>query len=82
MDDKRGNNNVAPKEFVWKVRVRSLAHLESWIKDYFAEFAITHEQDGTTCLNGELSDMSAVYGLILLLRDAGVELLSLHVERV
>ncbi len=82
MDDKRGNNKVAPKAFVWKVRVRSLAHLESWIKDYFVEFAITHEQDGTTFLNGELSDMSAVYGLILLLRDAGVELLSLHVERV
>ena len=82
MDNKRGNYKVAPQEYVWRVRVRSLAHLESWIKDYFAEFAISHEQDGTTCLNGELSDMSAVYGLILLLRDAGVELLSLHVERV
>ena len=75
------DNQVAPKEYAWKVRVRSLAHLESWIKDYFAEFAISYEQDGTTCLNGELSDMSAVYGLIFLLRDAGVEILSLHVER-
>lgn len=76
------NNRVAPREYKWQVQVRSLAHLESWIKDYFAEFTITHEQDGITILKGELTDISAVYGLILLLRDAGVELLSLHAERV
>jgi len=32
-------------------------------------------------LNGELTDLPAVYGLILQLRDGGIDLLSLQVEK-
>lgn len=71
-----------PDEFRWQVRVKSAAHLDSWITDCFSGLNLEHRSDGTTNLAGTLSDLPAVYGLILQLRDNGVELLTLQVERV
>jgi len=67
--------------YCWQVRVKSAAHLDNWISDCFSGLKLKHRDDGTTFLTGELTDLPAVYGLILQLRDGGVNLLSLHVER-
>ncbi len=71
-----------PDQFHWQVRVKSAAHLDSWITDCVSGLNLEHRCDGTTILAGALSDLPAVYGLILQLRDNGVELLTLQVERV
>ena len=75
-------NRTSAEKYFWQVQVRSAGHLDSWIKDYLEVMNIQHEKDGSTHLSGELPDFPAVYGLILQLRDAGIALLSLHVERV
>ncbi len=69
------------RSYVWRIRVRSAAHLDSWIRDSFASLQLRHEDDGSTVLTGTLPDMSAVYGFFLQLRDAGVVLLSLRIHR-
>ncbi len=51
-------------------------------RDYLGVININHEEDGSIYLQGELPDLPAVYGLILQLSDAGIAMLSLHVERV
>ncbi len=68
--------------YSWKIKVVSEAHLDHWIKDYFGGLDISHQQDSSSVISGELTDMPAVYGLILRLRDAGIVLLSLEAERV
>lgn len=73
---------TSEEKYHWQVQVRSAGHLDSWFKDYLGVMTIHHEKDGSTYLQGELPDLPAVYGLILQLRDAGIALLSLHVERV
>jgi len=67
--------------YCWQVRVKTVAHLDNWISDCFGGLKLEHRDDGTTVLTGELTDLPAVYGLILQLRDGGVDLLSLQVER-
>ncbi len=67
--------------YCWQVRVRSAAHLDCWITDCFNGLNLKHQDDGTTVVTGELIDLPAVYGLVLQLRDSGVDLLSLQVKR-
>ncbi len=67
--------------YCWQVRVSSAAHLDYWITDCFSGLKIEHRDNGTTALTGELTDLPAVYGLVLQLRDSGVDLLSLQIER-
>lgn len=69
-------------DYAWKIRIRSAAHLDYWIEDYFGGLKISHELDGSSLITGELLDLPAVYGLILQLRDAGIYLLALQVERI
>ena len=78
------NNNKkdAADRYPWHIQVRSAAHLDCWIKDYFDGLTVSHQRNGTTIITGELVDLSAVYGLILKLRDAGVDLLSLQAKRL
>ena len=73
--------NKAPLEYIWQVRVRSASHLDFWIKERFAGLCMSHEEDGTTTIAGELDDLSAVYGFVLQMRDAGTTLLSLCIKR-
>lgn len=77
------NNHCCSKdEYSWTVIVQAEAHLDYWIKDCFDGLVVRHESGGTTLLTGVLLDLPAVYGVILQLRDTGVEIISLQVERV
>ncbi len=75
-------SNEAFTEYVWSIQVYSKTHLDDWIEDYFAGLNIVHKEDGSSQIAGELPDLPAVYGFILQLRDKGICLLSLQVERM
>lgn len=75
------NNRAASEQELWQIRVRAEAHLDFWIEDYIDGLNIHHKRDGSSILTGELPDMPAVYGLILQLRDTGISILSLQVEK-
>ncbi len=76
------NEKAANENFSWWVQVHSETHLDDWLKDYFSGLEIKRKKSGITLITGKMQDLPEVYGLILKLRDSGVVLLSLHVERV
>jgi hypothetical protein len=50
---------------------------EEWA-DWFDGLEIVSGAHGTSILQGEMADASAIYGLIAKLRDLGLELLSIE----
>ncbi|GEM_PF-1021167 len=76
------NEAIVDETFSWWVQVHSETHLDDWLKDYFSGLEIQRQSSGITLLTGKMQDLPEVYGLILKLRDSGVVLLSLQVERV
>lgn len=65
----------------WAVTAKTRDHLDDWVGEYLGNLSLQREPEGTTCISGTLPDMPAVYGFILRLRDGGIPLLSLQVER-
>jgi hypothetical protein len=61
-------------------RVTIRGHLSSWFCRSFDGLEAQHV-DGDTVLVGEISDASALYGLIERLRDLGLELVGLEQVR-
>ncbi len=74
--DERQMNN----EPVLLIRIKVRGHLKEWFGDYFGGLSLKYNEDGSCILTGKLQDSAAFYGLILNLRDSGVELLSLKVK--
>ena len=64
------------------VEMRVKGHLKEWFNDYFGGLQLNYNEDGSCTLTGKLEDSAAFYGLILTLRDSGVELLSLEARKV
>ncbi|RQD75770.1 MAG: hypothetical protein D5R97_05550 [Candidatus Syntrophonatronum acetioxidans] len=78
---KNFTKGLNPDSFSWKIRVETAAHIDSWMADCFNGLNIEHRDKGTTVITGFLADLPAVYGLILQMRDRGVELLSMEVRK-
>lgn len=74
--DSSGNGPV----FCVKVRVKG--DLTGWVGDYFGGLKLDYNRDGSCRLVGKLPDSAAFYGLVLTLRDSGVELLSLKATKL
>ncbi len=51
-------------------------HLTAQWAAIFDGMEITCLEDGNTCITGDLPDQSALYGLLMRLRDLGMTLLS------
>ena len=81
MDGKKLSNDIFT-EYAWSIEVYSETHLDDWIEDCFAGLSVVHKEDGSSQIICELPDLPAVYGFILQLRDKGICLLSLQVERM
>jgi len=64
------------------VEMRVKGHLKEWFNDYFGGLQLSYNEDGSCTLKGKLEDSAAFYGLILTLRDSGVELLSLEARKI
>ncbi len=81
----KNNSNdkvISSEESVWRVKAQTASHLDYWIKEYFDRLTVEHQGDGTTLLSGNLPDLPALYGFILMLRDAGVDLLFLQAKKL
>jgi len=57
-----------------EIRVRGQID-QAW-SDWFEDLQITHTDQDETILTGEVTDQSALYGLIAKLRDLGLPLIS------
>ena len=78
--NKQGEKQIK-NESVLLVRIKVRGHLKEWFGDYFGGLNLKYNEDGSCTLTGKLQDSVAFYGLILNLRDSGVELLSLEAKK-
>ena len=60
----------------YELRVRE--HLDGHWSALLADLSITHNDDGTTTLTGQVRDQAQLYGVLGCLRDLGITLLSLR----
>ncbi len=68
---------VEPKKKSYRILLKG--HLnESWA-DWFEGMTFTHEEDGTTTLQGEIVDQAALHGMLKIIRDLGLPLLSVNI---
>jgi hypothetical protein len=56
--------------------IRIVGHLDSRWADWFDGLSFTHESDGTTILCGPVVDQAALHGLLRMVRDLGLPLVS------
>ena len=57
-------------------RIRVKGHLgQQWL-EWFDPMTIALEADGTTTLSGPVADQAALHGLLVRVRDLGLELIS------
>ena len=58
--------------------LRVAGHLDGRWSAWFDGLTMTHEDDGTTTLHGEVADQAALHGLLAKVRDLGVTLVSVE----
>ena len=78
----KGNNEKLSMNYRWQVKVSARGHLDFLVKDCFEDMEIKDNDDGTTEIEGFLTDLPQVYGFIIRLRDTVVFLQSLEVSRI
>lgn len=61
-----------------RYRLRVNGHLEDYWSAWFGGLTLTHENDGTTSLSGDVSDQAALHGLLTRVRDLGLTLIGLE----
>lgn len=60
----------------YEIRVKS--HLGSGCANAFEEFTLRHDPNGETILIGCVADQTALHGVLMKIRDMGLQLLSLE----
>jgi len=61
-----------------RYEIHIIGHLASRWAAYFDGMTITAHDDGTTLIDGPVADQSALHGLIRVLSDLGLPLVSLR----
>ena len=56
--------------------IRIQGHLDQRWASWFDGLALTHDDDGTTLLQGHVADQAALHGLLTKVRDMGLPLVS------
>ena len=62
------------KPVIYQIRVQG--HLGPQWSEWFDKMTIVLEADGTTTLSGPVVDQAALHGLLVRVRDLGLELIS------
>lgn len=70
-----GEQPAAPAP-VQTYHIKIQGHLDRRWSDWLEGLALTHEPDGTTTLSGPIADQPALHGLLIKIRDLGLELIS------
>jgi hypothetical protein len=58
--------------------VRLAGHLDHHWSAWFDGLTLTHEDDGSTILHGEVADQAALHGLLAKVRDLGATLIAVE----
>ena len=61
-----------------RYEVRLTGHLDAHWTAWFDGLTVSHENDGTTAITGEVVDQAALHGLIQRVRDLGLPLVSVR----
>ena len=57
-------------------QIRVKGYLRSEWTEWFDDMTLVHEADGTTTLSGPVADQAALHGLLIKVRDLGLELIA------
>lgn len=64
-----------------RVEIRVRGHLEPRWSDWLDGLTLTHQDDGTTVIEGPVADQAALFGVLHRLRDLALPLISiLHID--
>lgn len=63
-----------------RYEIQIKGHLDSDWREWFAGFTFTHQPDGTTLLQGRVSDQPALHGVLMRINQLGLHLL--RVEQI
>ena len=81
VDGRGAESRGARCEGAWSVEIHFFDVLDDWMGDYLdGRLGLERRGDGSTLI-GDLPDSSAVYGLILRLRDSGVAPMAICARR-
>jgi hypothetical protein len=58
--------------------LRLAGHLDQHWSTWFDGLTLTHEDDGSTILHGEVADQTALHGLLAKVRDLGATLIAVE----
>ncbi|UCB44112.1 MAG: hypothetical protein JSV77_05645 [Dehalococcoidales bacterium] len=61
---------------VYQIKVKG--KLDSSRSEWFEGWTITHEEDGTTVLSGQVADQSALHGVLVRIRNLNLPIVSVH----
>jgi hypothetical protein len=61
-----------------QVEIRVKGQIDETWSDWFEGLAMTHTEEGETVLAGPVVDEAAMYGLLVKIRDLGLQLLSVN----
>ena len=64
------------KPVIYQIRIKG--HLGLQWSEWFDRMTIVLETDGTTTLSGPVVDQAALHGLLVRVRDLGLELISVN----
>ena len=64
---------------LYEIRIKG--HLDDRWADWFEGLTFTHESDGTTILDGPLTDQAALHGVLNRIRDLGLPMISVQLVR-
>ena len=71
------SNELDPSQpTVYQIRI--VGQLDSRWTDWFGGMTVTVEDNGDTLLTGAVNDQAALYGLLRLVRDLGMPLVSVN----
>jgi len=68
---------MASKRTPVHYRIRVKGHLGPQWSEWFDWMTVTLEADGTSTLSGPIADQAALHGLLVRVRDLGLELISI-----
>ena len=60
-----------------RYRIRVKGHLGPQWSEWFDQMTVTLEANGTTTLSGPVADQAALHGLLVRVRDLGLELIEI-----
>ncbi len=66
----------------YMVRIRVQGELAPTWSTVLADLAVAPEPGGTTLLSGRLADQAAVHGLLAVVRDLGLSLISVEAHAI